>query len=111
MENTSIFWRVHMAMRYTHGSGMMKMAKSVTMFREDEKVHIGIVSRHLSAMLGTIAATGIQETPKRMACTRAQMIMNARSQRHRRSALGLLVPRMRRYWRRKDILMMLLAML
>jgi hypothetical protein len=72
MEKTSIFWFEGIVRLYRHGSGMAKMLKSMTMFRADEKYQIGKVLRHLPAMLGTIVAIGMQDTPSRTACTTVQ---------------------------------------
>ncbi len=87
------------------------MRKSVAMFMDDEKYHTGKVWRHLPVILGTMAATGMQETPSRIGCMAAQSRTKKKSQWHTRSAAGLLLPKMRRYWRRKDILTTLFARL
>ena len=111
METTRSFCFVRIVRLYTQGSGTRKMRKSVMMFMVDEKYHTGKVSRHLLAMLGTMAATGMQETPSRIACVTAQSMTKKKSQWHTRSAVGLLLPTIRRYWRRKDILTILFARL
>ena len=111
MKSTSTFWSLGIPRRYTHGSGIPKMRISVTMFSVDEKYHTGIVSRHLPAISGMTAAIGMHETPSSMACTSAQAATKTNSQRHTRSATGLLLPKMRRYCSKNDILTTLLARL
>jgi len=109
MHQTTIFCCLGSLRRDTDDKGMTKMIKSLTMLTAEEKYHIGKVERHLSAIPGTMVARGTQATDRRTSWTKAQIMTITMSQRDAFLTAALL--KMRRNWRRKDILTTLLAKL
>jgi len=85
------------------------MITSLTILTAEEKYQMGRVERHLSARLGTMVAMGTQATERSTTWIRAQIMTNTMSQREILVTATLL--KIRRNWRRNDILTTLLARL
>jgi hypothetical protein len=93
----------------TDGSGIEKISKSVAKLIADEKYHTGSVSRHHSAVLGTMKLIGRHEMPRRVIWTHAQRPTATMDQ--RQIFWTLLDSKIRRNCNRKDSLTTFMPML
>lgn len=101
IDATRIFCFLRKANPLIAGIGVAKTAKSVTIFMMEVRYHTANASTHLPSLEGIKTATGTQDMPTRTSCVMPQAARNAINQRH---TSRVRPEKMRRYWRRKEIL-------
>lgn len=101
MDATRIFCFLRKASPLIAGIGVANTAKSVTMFMMEVRYHTTNAFTHFPCLEGTKRATGTQDIPTRTSCVMPQAARRAINQRH---TSRVRPEKMRRYWRRKEIL-------